>query len=85
MIRGNTSDFIGHRLPKDFISDLHMGPPATPGPRVPHHLNPALFMLLRALHVEIEMKNLNLQVTLLVQKAVGTSFPRVHTPLHPCW
>jgi len=27
-------------------------------------------MLLRALRVEIEMKNLNLQVTLLVQKAV---------------
>jgi len=25
-------------------------------------------MLLQALHVEIEMKNLNLQVTLLVQK-----------------
>jgi len=39
MIRGNTSDFIGHPLPKDYISDLHMGPPTTPGP---HHLNPAL-------------------------------------------
>jgi len=39
-------------------------------------------MLLQALHVEIQMKNLNLQVTLLVQKGVGTSFPRVPTPLH---
>jgi len=28
-------------------------------------------MLLQALHVEIEMKNVNLQVTLLVQKGVG--------------
>jgi len=42
-------------------------------------------MLLQALHAEIEMKNLNLQVTLLVQKAVGTSYPRVPTPLHPRW
>ena len=41
------------------------------------------FMLLYALHIEIEMKNLNLQVTLLVQKGVGTSFPSVLTPLHP--
>jgi len=35
MIRGNTSDFIGHPLPKDPISDPHMGPPTThgaPGP-----------------------------------------------------
>ena len=39
------------------------------------------FMLLQALHVEIEMKNLNPQVTLLVQKSVGTPFP---LPLHPC-
>jgi len=31
-------------------------------------------MLLQALHVEIEMKNPNLQVTLLVQKGVGTPF-----------
>jgi len=30
-------------------------------------------MLLQALHVEIETKNLNLQVTLLVQKGVGTT------------
>jgi len=37
-------------------------------------------MLLRALRVEIEMKNLNLQVTLLVQKAVWTSFPPHYTP-----
>jgi len=29
-------------------------------------------MLLQVLHAEIEMKNLNLQVTLLVQKGVGT-------------
>ena len=42
-------------------------------------------MLLQVLHVEIEMKNINLQVTWLVQKGVGTSFPRVPTPLHPCW
>jgi len=41
-------------------------------------------MLLQALHVEIEMKNLNLQVTFLVQKGVGTPFTRVPTPLHPC-
>jgi len=41
-------------------------------------------MLLQALRVEIEMKNLNLQVTSLVQKGVGTLFPRVPTPLHPC-
>jgi len=37
-------------------------------------------MLLQALHVEIEMENLNLQVTLLVQKGVGTPFPPHHTP-----
>jgi len=43
------------------------------------------FMLLQALHVEIEIKNLNLQVTLLLQKSVGTSFPRFPTPLYPCW
>ena len=43
------------------------------------------FMLLQVPHVEIEMKNLNFQVTWLVQKGVGTSFPRVPTPLRPCW
>jgi len=32
-------------------------------------------MLLQALHVEIEIKNLNLQVTLLVQKDVGMGTP----------
>jgi len=32
-------------------------------------------MLLQALHVEIEMKNVNLQETLLVQKGVGKLFP----------
>jgi len=38
-------------------------------------------MLLQALRVEIEMKNLHLQVTFLVQKGVGTrSHPA--TPLH---
>ena len=26
----------------------------------------------------------HLQVTLQVQKGVGTAFPRVPTPLHPC-
>ena len=43
-------------------------------------------MLLQALHVEIEMKNLNLQVTSLVcstgfhiKKGVGTPFPHVFT------
>jgi len=52
------------------------------------------FMLLQALHVEIETKNLNLQVTLLVRKGVGTcsytkkicgnaKFPHVPTPQHP--
>ena len=44
MIRGSSSDFIGHPLPKDSISDPHMGPPTTPGPRAPHHLNPALLL-----------------------------------------
>jgi len=37
-------------------------------------------MLLQALHVEIEMKNRNLQVTLLVQNGVGTPFPPHYTP-----
>jgi len=37
-------------------------------------------MLLQALHVEIEMKNLNLQVRLFVYKGVE----RVPSPLHPC-
>jgi len=37
-------------------------------------------MLLQALHVEIEMRNLNLQGTLLVQKDVGTPFPSHCTP-----
>jgi len=37
-------------------------------------------MLLQALHVEIEMKNVNLQVTLLLQKGVGTPFPLHYTP-----
>jgi len=37
-------------------------------------------MLLLALHVEIEMKNVNLHVTLLVQKGVGTPFPPHYTP-----
>jgi len=40
-------------------------------------------MLLQALRVEIVMKNLNIQVTFLVQKGVGTQFLRVSTPLHP--
>jgi len=40
-------------------------------------------MLLQALRVEIEMKNLNLQVTFLVKKGVGTLFLRFPTPLHP--
>jgi len=35
MIHGNTSDFIGHPLSKDFISDPHTGPPTTPGPAAP--------------------------------------------------
>jgi len=37
-------------------------------------------MLLQALHVEIEMKNLNLQVTLPVRKGLGTAFPPHYTP-----
>jgi len=37
-------------------------------------------MLLQALHVEIVMKNLNLQVASLVQKGVGTAFPPHYTP-----
>jgi len=36
-------------------------------------------MLLQALHVEIEMKNIDLQVTLLVHKGVGTPFPPHYT------
>jgi len=40
MIRGNTSDFIDHPLPKHFVS--HMGPPTTPGPQASRHLYPAL-------------------------------------------
>jgi len=35
-------------------------------------------MLLQALHVETETKNLNLQATLLVQKGVVTPFPPSH-------
>jgi len=42
MISGNTSDFIGHPLFKDSLSDPHMRPPTTPGPRAPHHLKSAL-------------------------------------------
>ena len=38
------------------------------------------FMLLQALHVEIEMKNLNLQVMLRVQKIVGTPLPPHYIP-----
>jgi len=37
-------------------------------------------MLLQAQHIEIEIKNLNLQVTLLVQKGVGTR-SHLTTPL----
>jgi len=37
-------------------------------------------MLLQELLVKIEMKNLNLQVTWLVQKGVGTSFLPHYTP-----
>jgi len=37
-------------------------------------------MLLQALKVKIEMKNVNLQATLLMQKGVGTPFPLHYTP-----
>jgi len=37
-------------------------------------------MLLQALHVEIEIKNLQVPVTFLVQKGVGTPFPSHYTP-----
>jgi len=37
-------------------------------------------MLLQALHVGFERKNLNLQVTELVQKGVGTQFPPHYNP-----
>jgi len=37
-------------------------------------------MLLQVLHVEIEMKNRNLLVTLLVQKGVRTPFQPHYTP-----
>jgi len=37
-------------------------------------------MLFQALHGEIEMKNINLQVTLLVQNGVGMPFPSHYTP-----
>jgi len=58
MIRGNTSDFIGHPLPKNSISDPHMGPPTTLGPRIPHHLNPALItviILLKLTHTSYRL------------------------------
>jgi len=43
-------------------------------------------MLLQALRAEIEMKNLNLQVTFLVQKDVGTrSHPNTPVNLPPVW
>jgi len=38
-------------------------------------------MVLQALHVETEMKNLNIQVTLLMQKGVETPFLLHRTPL----
>jgi len=38
-------------------------------------------MLLQALHAEIEMKNVNHQVTLLVQKGMGMPFPSHYTPV----
>jgi len=43
MIYGNISDFIDCPLHKHFVS-AHgdMGPPTTPGPQVPYHLNPVL-------------------------------------------
>jgi len=37
-------------------------------------------MLLQVLHVEIEMKNLNFQAKLPVQKGVGTPSPSHYTP-----
>jgi len=37
-------------------------------------------MLHQALHAETEMKNLNFQVSLLVQKSVGTPCPPHYTP-----
>jgi len=36
-------------------------------------------MLLQALHVGIEKKNLNFQIKLLVQKGVGKPFPPHYT------
>jgi len=42
MIRGNTSDFIDHPLPKHFVSARGASHHAwAPGP---HHLNPALVL-----------------------------------------
>ena len=38
-------------------------------------------MLLQALQVDVEMKDVNLQVTLLVQKGDPTPFPCIPTPL----
>jgi len=38
MIRGNTSDFIGHPIPQDSISAREASHHAW----APHHLNPAL-------------------------------------------
>jgi len=38
------------------------------------------FVLLQALHVEIEMTNINLKVTILVRKGAGTPFPPHYTP-----
>jgi len=38
-------------------------------------------MLLQTLHVEIELKNLNLQLMLLMLKGVEIQIPRVVAPL----
>jgi len=45
MICGNASDFIDHPIPYLNILYPHMGPPTTPGPQAPHHLNPGLVIL----------------------------------------
>jgi len=40
----------------------------------------SVVMLLQALHVEIEMKTLSFQVTLLVQNSGEKTFPPHYTP-----
>ena len=52
----------------------------TPNLRLARAPSKLVTPLLQALRVEIEIKNLNLQATLLLQKVAGTPFPPHYTP-----